>query len=128
MSACELAPAPTRAPLVDRQQRPAVGNIGQTGRPRPGAIATPRVDPLRHLPHASSAGFRNPPAGQIAPTPAVPEAIAAPAPALQLSTGATTPLVNRAGRPAVGNIARKCSPRCDEVEEVVEVVTAGTTP
>ena len=42
VTACERA-----HPVVDHKERPAVGNIGQTGRPqqRPAAIASPLADP-----------------------------------------------------------------------------------
>jgi hypothetical protein len=86
VSACERA-----QPLEDVRARPAVGNIGQTGRPRPAAIAEPLVD-------ASGA----PAVGNIGQTGAPKRDRVK-----RVQRAAARPLVNEIKRPMVGNVMQK---------------------
>src|SRR6188508_713300 len=99
VTACERA-----HPVVDHQERPAVGNIGQTGRPAAAAaIAQPLVD-------ASGA----PAVGNIGQTGA--PAVKKPKRRVQRVQRAAAaaierPLVTREERPATGNVMMKGKPR-----------------
>jgi hypothetical protein len=74
--------AQSRRPLVDREARPAVGNIGQTGAPARAEIA-----------HPPTRGTTAPQVGATAPL-----------------LGATAPLESTNGSPAVGNIGQTGRP------------------
>ncbi|MDQ3333784.1 MAG: hypothetical protein M4D80_01260 [Myxococcota bacterium] len=105
MSACERA-----QPLEDTRARPAVGNIGQTGRPAqapPAAIATPLVD-ASGTPAVGNIGQSG------APKRERPRRVQrvqrsvhhTPAPALEVRR-VERPLVSREERPMVGNVMTK---------------------
>ncbi|HEU0030472.1 MAG TPA: hypothetical protein VFQ53_07565 [Kofleriaceae bacterium] len=113
LPACERADELHR-PLLDRHARPAVGNLGQTG--RPAAIPAP-PEPIA-MPVVSMQLPATPP-----PRPrtvrrvlAVPPPPATASTTLELQT-VERPLVNEVRRPATGNIPRKCSPCGREVVE-----------
>jgi hypothetical protein len=131
MTACERA-----HPVVDARERPAVGNIGQTGQPapttqtaRPAAIAMPLAD-AEGTPAVGNIGQTGRPA-----TPAPPRRVQRaqrahrsqrpPAAQLAVQSGVASPLVDSRERPAVGNVSgkRAMEPRTD-----LAVQTAGGVP
>jgi hypothetical protein len=100
VSACERA-----QPLEDVRARPAVGNIGQTGRPKPAAIAEPLVD-ASGAPAVGNIGQTGAPrrdrvkrAQRAAARPLVSEA--------RPQVSEARPLVNEIKRPMVGNVMQK---------------------
>ena len=101
VGACERA-----HPVVDSQERPAVGNIGQTGRPKPAAIAQPLRDPSG-VPAVGNIGQTG------APTPVPKRRIqraqraAATRIAIEPQRTVERPLVSREARPMTGNVVRK---------------------
>ena len=99
VTACERA-----HPVVHHQERPAVGNIGQTGRPAAAAaIAQPLVD-------ASGA----PAVGNIGQTGA--PVVKKPKRRVQrVQRAIERPLVTREDRPATGNVMMKGKPRPNEL-------------
>lgn len=107
VTACERA-----HPVVDHKERPAVGNIGQTGRPapppqRPAAIAQPLVD-ASGSPAVGNIGQTGAPprrerVRRVQRAQRVPRVEVAPAAAVVVEQ----PLVNREARPMVGNVMTK---------------------
>jgi hypothetical protein len=144
--ACERIDGEVSAkPLIDRNHSPAVGNLGQTGRPigprparvrdreRPAAVAvvpTPRPRPVIRRPVVNQ--VTRPAVGNIGQTgaPAVPHSInALQAVVIPPTPEIVRPRVTREYRPAVGNTVTK-GRRRPETEIAVErpLVTAELRP
>lgn len=110
VSACERA-----QPVVDHHERPAVGNIGQTGRvQQPAAIAQPLAD-------ASGA----PAVGNIGQTGA-PRTVPKPRRVQRVQRAVERPLVTSEQRPATGNVMMKGQPR--PKSELATVVAPESAP
>jgi hypothetical protein len=119
VTACERA-----HPVVDPHDRPAVGNIGQTGRPeqRPGAIATPLAD-ASGTPMVGNIGQTGAPAEQprahrqqrrVQRVQRVQRA------AVSARPDVARPRVDQYGGPLVGNIMSKCGWNCVEAKSIRE--------
>lgn len=108
VGACERA-----HPVVDSQERPAVGNIGQAGRPQQPAIAQP-LETTSGVPAVGNIGQTGTPA-PVAPKPARRVQRAQRAAATRIALQPTLvpertverPLVSREARPMTGNVVRK---------------------
>ena len=130
IGACQRADdlAQSRKPLVDENRRPAVGNIGQTG--RPDGIPARAQQPAVAAPLATADG--SPAVGNIGQTGrpraqanprrvvTVPRERRAPRPMQPEITSelAIQPLVREDRRPAVGNVPRKRAPTQDELHAI----------
>jgi hypothetical protein len=86
--------AQSRKPLVDEHRRPAVGNIGQTGRPRQ------QANPRRVVTVPRERRVPRPPRPEIQ------------------TEAALEPLVRADRRPAVGNVPRKRAPTQEELHAI----------
>ena len=104
VSACERA-----QPVVDHKERPAVGNIGQTGRvQQPAAIAQPLAD------HTGA-----PAVGNIGQTGAPRQRRVQ-----RVQRAAARPLVTTEQRPATGNVMMKGQPRPNSELAIVDSTSA----
>jgi hypothetical protein len=136
VAACERA-----HPVVDGKERPAVGNIGQTGRPaqaqpKPAAIALPLVD-ASGAPAVGNIGQTGAPSTTPTRTRRVhrvqraqrlPVQIEQPAPAAA-AVRVEQPLKNRDERPMVGNVMTKGRGSHHVQESTTSApVTAATSP
>jgi hypothetical protein len=113
---------PSRQPLIDRMGRPVVGNIGQTGRPARAAAIAPTVSRPPARPRVATVRR---PVVDHRERPAVGNIGQTGAPPLQLSSSVEArqelrPLVNRERRPATGNVMGKA----DDSERAPEPVLA----
>ena len=131
IGACQRADdlAQSRKPLVDENRRPAVGNIGQTGRPDKPAAAAPLAT-VDGSPAVGNIGQTGRPVQREAPRRVVtvrerratrrvqPEIPRQPQIQADVAAGAIEPLVRPDRRPAVGNVPRKRAPSAEELQAI----------
>jgi hypothetical protein len=131
VTACERA-----HPLVDMRERPAVGNIGQTG--RPGAIAIPVVD-ASGAPAVGNIGQTGAPHREV--TRERPRRVQRVQRAVRTATHGEVhtarvmarvreverPLVSREERPMVGNIMQKGGARSEDVPTTQLAIQSGAS-